>query len=307
MRWTRRGRSRYIEDRRAETGGRRRLPFPVRFPRAGGGTGRTRAAAPRLSLGGLLILVLFAVCFREQFAQIIASVPQGQLEVPPVGAPGSAPETLQTSEAEEELVEFVSFVLDDLQATWSRTLPGYEPARLVLFRDAVGSACGFAQSAMGPFYCPLDRKVYIDLSFYQDLRRRFGAPGDFAQAYVVAHEIGHHVQNLLGTAGEVRRAQERNPRRANELSVRLELQADCLAGVWGHSTARRDILERGDVEEGLDAAAAIGDDRMQQMSQGRVVPDAFTHGSSEQRVYWFRHGLETGDPQACNTFSAGRP
>ncbi len=297
MRWTSRGRSRHVEDRRAET--RRRFPFGL--PGGGGRVGRASVRAPRLGLGGLLVLLLFAVCFREQFVQVLSSLPKANVSAPPVGAP--AP--LETSAAEEELVQFVSFVLDDLQETWARLLPGYESARLVLFRDAVRSACGFAESAMGPFYCPLDQKVYIDLVFYEELHRRFGAPGDFAQAYVLAHEIGHHVQNLLGTAGEVRRAQQANPRLANELSVRQELQADCLAGVWGHSTARRDILERGDVEEGLAAAAAIGDDRLQRRSQGRVVPDAFTHGSSRQRVTWFRRGLESGDPEACDTFSAG--
>jgi predicted metalloprotease len=201
----------------------------------------------------------------------------------------------------------VSFVLDDLQETWAGLLPGYEDAKLVLFRGAVQSGCGFAQSAMGPFYCPLDGKVYIDLGFYEDLHARFGAPGDFAQAYVLAHEIGHHVQRLTGIEREMRAAQGSRPELANELSVRLELQADCLAGVWGHSTGRRDILERGDVEEGLNAAAAIGDDRIQRQQMGGVRPEAFTHGSSAQRVAWFRRGLESGDPEACDTFAASGP
>jgi predicted metalloprotease len=172
----------------------------------------------------------------------------------------------------------------------------------VLFTDAVESACGFAQAATGPFYCPADQRVYIDVAFYRELRQRFGAPGDFAQAYVLAHEIGHHVQNLLGTEGQMRRAQQGNPGLANELSVRLELQADCYAGVWGYATAERGILEQGDVEEGLNAAAAIGDDRIQRMSGTRVAPDQFTHGSSAQRVEWFRRGLQSGDPAACDTF-----
>ena len=168
------------------------------------------------------------------------------------------------------------------------------PAKLVLFREAVQSGCGAAQSAMGPFYCPLDEKVYIDLGFYDELQRRFGAAGDFAQAYVIAHEIGHHVQHVLGIERQVRQAQQRAARRGERVSVRLELQADCFAGVWGHSTQQRDMLERGDIEEGLSAAAAIGDDRIQERTSGRVQPETFTHGSSEQRVNWFRRGLESG-------------
>ena len=172
----------------------------------------------------------------------------------------------------------------------------------MLFRDAVQSACGFAESATGPFYCPGDEKVYIDLGFYEELQSRFGAPGDFAQAYVLAHEIGHHVQNVLGTEAQVRQARGSRPDMANELSVRLELQADCYAGVWAHSTAQRQLLERGDVEEGLGAAAAVGDDRIQQMGGGRVAPEAFTHGTSEQRMRWFRQGMDSGNPESCDTF-----
>jgi predicted metalloprotease len=205
---------------------------------------------------------------------------------------------------QERLKSFVSYVLDDAQSTWSQVLPRYgaqyRPAKLVLFRDAIQSACGFAQSATGPFYCPADEKVYIDLGFYQDLQDRFGAPGDFAQAYVLAHEIGHHVQNLLGTEAEVRRGRSSRPELANQLSVRLELQADCYAGVWAH--AARDSLEQGDVEEGLGAAAAVGDDRLQRMGGGTVAPEAFTHGSSADRVKWFRAGMEAGRPDACDTF-----
>jgi predicted metalloprotease len=212
---------------------------------------------------------------------------------------------MRATPQEEELVDFVSFVLDDVQSIWQRQLPGYPPAKLVLFRDAVESACGFAQAAMGPFYCPRDQKVYIDLGFYEELRQRFGAPGDFAQAYVLAHEIGHHVQKVTGTEKKVRSAQRSHPRDANELSVRMELQADCYAGVWAHSTARRDLLEEGDLEEGLQAAAAVGDDRIQRMSTGRVAPESFTHGSSKQRMHWFQVGFDSGDPEACDTFSAG--
>jgi predicted metalloprotease len=216
----------------------------------------------------------------------------------------------QESPQEAALRELTAVVLADTEETWNAILPQYgvqyvEPT-LVLFDGLVQSGCGTAESAMGPFYCPLDQKVYIDMSFYNDLSQRFGAPGDFAQAYVIAHEVGHHVQNLVGTAEKVQAAQQRASKiEANELSVRMELQADCYAGVWAHHAARsRQLLEAGDVEEGLNAASAIGDDRLQRMSQGRVVPDAFTHGSSEQRVRWFRKGMETGSLEACDTFSA---
>ena len=202
-----------------------------------------------------------------------------------------------------KLVEFVSFVLDDAQDTWTRLLgPKYERATLVTFRDATQSACGLGEAASGPFYCPGDRRVYIDLGFYQELRDRFGAPGEFAQAYVLAHEIGHHVQTLTGIEPQVRRLQQANPGRGNELSVRLELQADCYAGVWGHSTNERQLLESGEIEAGLNAAAAIGDDRIQRMGRGRVSPEKFTHGSSAQRVEWFKRGLQSGQPAACDTF-----
>ena len=200
-------------------------------------------------------------------------------------------------------------MLDDAQSVWAGILPKYggqyREAKLVLFRDYVQSGCGTGQSAMGPFYCPLDEKVYLDLGFFDALHQRFGAPGDFAQAYVIAHELGHHVQNVTGTAGEVRQMQEARPSQANALSVRLELQADCYAGIWGNSTSQRQILERGDVEEALAAASAIGDDRIQSESRGGVNPESFTHGTSEQRVRWFRRGLESGDPRTCSTFEGG--
>jgi predicted metalloprotease len=176
----------------------------------------------------------------------------------------------------------------------------------VLFRDGVQSACGFAEAATGPFYCPGDEKVYIDLGFYDELSSRFGAPGDFAQAYVLAHEIGHHVQRTLGIEGQVRQAQQARPGAANQYSVLLELQADCFAGIWGHSTARRDILDPGDLEEGLGAAAAVGDDRIQGSARGRVNPETFTHGSSQQRMEWFQRGFQSGQPSACDTFAASR-
>lgn len=214
----------------------------------------------------------------------------------------------QSTPQEERLVDFVSFVLDDAQTGWARYLPRYgvpyRDTKLVLFRDVVQSACGFASAATGPFYCPGDEKIYIDLGFYDELRRQFGATGDLAQAYVLTHEIGHHVQKITGIETEVRQRQRARPRSANQLSVLMELQADCLAGLWGYSTAQRDILEAGDIEEGLNAAAAIGDDRIQRMSGQFVNPDAFTHGSSAQRTTWFRRGLETGDLDACDTFGA---
>ena len=209
---------------------------------------------------------------------------------------------------DDEQAAFVSVILADTEDTWSELLPAfgrsYELPTLVLFNDAVQSACGLSSAAMGPFYCPLDGKVYIDLSFFRALDQRFGAPGDFARAYVVAHEVGHHVQNLLGISGEVQSRRRRLPAaEGNELSVRLELQADCLAGVWAHhAETQRDLLEAGDVEEGLRAAAAIGDDTLQRRSGGRVAPESWTHGSSAQRVAWFRRGLDSGDPDLCDTF-----
>jgi hypothetical protein len=208
----------------------------------------------------------------------------------------------------DEGADFVSVVLADTEDTWSALFAQagsrYQPPKLVLFSQVVRSACGMAQSAMGPFYCPPDQAVYIDLDFYRELRDRFGAPGDFAQAYVIAHEVGHHVQTLLGTSEQVRAAQQRaGEAQANALSVRLELQADCYAGVWAHHAQRsRQVLEAGDIEEGLGAAAAIGDDRLQQQTQGRVVPESFTHGSSQQRVEWFSRGLEQGSLEGCDTF-----
>jgi hypothetical protein len=257
-----------------------------------------------LSLGGVLFLVVLSLLGINPlpFLGVATQAPQTQMQ--------ESAQPYQESPQEATLREMTAVVLADTEETWNAILPQYgvqyrEPT-LVLFDGLVQSACGTAESAMGPFYCPADQKVYIDMSFYNDLSQRFGAPGDFAQAYVIAHEVGHHVQNLVGTAEKVHAAQQRASKvQANELSVRMELQADCYAGVWAHHAARsRQLLEAGDVEEGLNAASAIGDDRLQRMSQGRVVPDAFTHGSSEQRVRWFRKGLETGSLEACDTFSA---
>lgn len=279
MRWTPGYRSANVEDRRGGGGGR--------FMRGAGGMGA----------GTLVILLVLSLVFKRDFFSLVGA---GGMEG---GSETAAGPPSATTPEEEKLVSFVSYVLDDAQNVWQQQLgPSYRPAKLVLFRDAVQSACGFAEAATGPFYCPADEKVYIDLGFYDELQQRFGAPGDFAQAYVLAHEIGHHVQNLLGTEAEVRRARGARADLANELSVRLELQADCYAGVWAHSSAQRQQLEPGDVEEGLGAAAAVGDDRLQRMGGGRVVPESFTHGSSEQRQQWFRRGLDSGRPDACDTF-----
>lgn len=288
MRWTRGDRSN-IEDLRGRSG---------IGMRAGG-----------LGIGGLIIVALLSWATGVDFLSLMSG---GGAPLPPDSAtvPG---EGVTATPEEERMVDFVDAVARDAQSTWSNALGAdYQPTRVVLFRDAVQSTCGFAQSATGPFYCPADGKVYLDLSFFDELHRRFGAPGDFAQAYVLAHEIGHHIQNITGTERRVREAQRRSPSSANELSVRMELQADCYAGVWGHVAARDGRAERGlveldpgDAREGLDAAAAIGDDRLQRMAGSRVAPDRFTHGTSKQRVEWFRRGLESGDPNACDTFDGG--
>jgi hypothetical protein len=216
------------------------------------------------------------------------------------------------SPAEQEMAEFVAVVLADTEDTWNSLFGaqggGYREPTLVLFSNAVESACGYASAAVGPFYCPADQKVYLDLAFFDELKNRFRAPGDFAQAYVIAHEIGHHVQNLLGISPRVEAMRRRlDESQANALSVRVELQADCFAGVWAHHADRaRQVVEAGDIDEALNAAAAIGDDRLQRQATGTVMPDSFTHGTSEQRARWFRKGLETGSPQACDTFNAER-
>jgi uncharacterized protein len=278
MRWSPGHRSANVEDRRGGGG---------RFIRGAGGMGA----------GTLIILLVLSLIFKRDFFSLV-----GAGGVQPAAETGAAPPAATTPE-EERLVSFVSFVLDDAQKTWREHAGGqYRDAKLVLFRDAVQSACGFAESATGPFYCPADEKIYIDLGFYEELQRRFGAPGDFAQAYVLAHEIGHHVQNLLGTEAQVREARTRRADLANDLSVRLELQADCYAGVWAHSAGQRQKLEQGDLEEGMGAAAAVGDDRLQRMGGGRVAPESFTHGTSEQRQRWFRQGYDAGQPDACDTF-----
>jgi predicted metalloprotease len=281
MRWTPGGRSEDLEDRRDEGGGGFRI----------GGA--------HIGIGGMLILVILSVVFKRDFFSLVG----GQGITP--GQQASEPDP-QRDAREEPTVQFVSFVLDDTQKTWAGILQsqgiGYRHAKLVLFRDVTSSACGAAESATGPFYCPADQKVYIDLGFYDELQRRFGAPGQFAQAYVLAHELGHHIQNLLGVERKVRSLQGQNPGAVNELSVRMELQADCFAGVWAKSTEQRNLLEAGDVESALGAASAVGDDRLQRMSRGRVSPDSFTHGSSAQRMEWFQRGMSGASIESCNTF-----
>jgi predicted metalloprotease len=313
MRWTPGRRSQNLEDRRAESG-RRRRPFPFPLGRGGAGGARVpRGRAPRLGVGGLLVLIVVFFLLPDDLKQLLLSAgsqldaPGGQVNVPMGGSTLPRPDTAPASPEEEHLVDFVSFVLDDLQETWTKLLPGYREAKLVLYRGSIRSGCGSGAAEMGPFYCPVDEKVYVDLSFYEELRARFGAPGDFAQAYVLAHEVGHHVQKVAGIESQVRSAQRRDPDASNELSVRMELQADCLAGVWANHTARRGTLEAGDVEEGLRAAGAIGDDRLQKMQTGYVQPDAFTHGSSDQRTRWLQRGIESGDPDRCDAFEVARP
>ena len=267
---------------------------------------RGMTSRPAFVGGGLgtIVLVLLALYFGVDPSFLLQNAPVTgeQPTAPPVGADG-------TTAAADPAADFVSVVLADTEDTWTALFAEsgqqYEVPKLVLFSGSVQSACGNAQAAMGPFYCPADRKVYIDLSFYRDLQERFQAPGDFAQAYVVAHEIGHHVQNLLGLSDKVQQARQgASEEEGNALSVRLELQADCLAGIWAHRADRtRQILEAGDVEEALTAASAIGDDRLQQQSRGYVTPDSFTHGSAEQRVRWFKRGLEAGKFGACDTFA----
>jgi predicted metalloprotease len=276
MRWESGRRSGNIEDRR------------------GGGTGLAVGG-----IGGIIVLVI------ALFTGIDPGMLMGMLE-------GGSP-TAQTpagAQPKDPQADFVSVILADTEDTWTKLFSQqgarYEPPRLVLFDGATPSACGMGQAAMGPFYCPSDQKVYIDLRFFRELDQRFGAPGDFAQAYVVAHEVGHHVQHLLGIATQVRNAQSRRQGDANALQVRMELQADCFAGVWGHHAGKqRQLLEQGDIEEGLRAAAAIGDDTLQRRTQGHVTPESWTHGSSQQRATWFRRGLQSGSLQDCDTFKAG--
>ena len=282
MKWTRGDRSN-VEDVRGRSAGMRM-----------GGIG----------LGGVLVVLLLSWLTGVDFLSLVGPGALAPAPTEYVGADGGP---LNTTPEEEELVDFVDAVMADAQTTWQGLLgERYRPTTAVIFRDQYPSACGMGQAATGPFYCPADRKVYLDLGFFRELHQRFGAPGDFAQAYVLAHELGHHVQTLLGIESQVRQLQAARPGQQNALSVRMELQADCFAGVWGRTAAQpgraaqgQVELERGDLEEGLNAAAAIGDDRL---TGGRIAPDRFTHGSSEQRVTWFKRGFDSGDPRACETF-----
>jgi predicted metalloprotease len=253
-----------------------------------------------LGIGGtVIVLALSLLTGRNLFNDLGVE--------PGVGAGAGTPLTPEDSARQENQVLFVSFVLDDADSTWQNVLARYNqpysPPKLVLFQNSTESACGIWQSAMGPFYCPVDQKIYIDLGFYNELKTRFGADGDFAQAYVLAHEFGHHIQHLVGTDSKVRQAQGSSPGDANQLSVRLELQADCYAGIWANSTQKRNILSAGDVEEAMAAASSVGDDRIQQQTGQRVNVDAFTHGSAAQRAEWFGRGFQSGDMRSCDTFS----
>jgi predicted metalloprotease len=291
MRWTPGGESSDIEDRRDDSGG-------------GGGGGGFGFGGIHLGIGGTILLLILSVVFHRNLFTLLGGggggVPVTHVSRPV--SPASEPATEKTE------VELVSFVLDDVQHTWEKLLPAqahvpYRHAKLVLFRNSIRSACGLAQSATGPFYCPVDEKVYLDLGFYDELKTRFGAPGEFAQAYVLAHEIGHHVQKILGIEAKVRHLEQLHPEQTNPLSVRVELQADCFAGIWGNSTEQRKIIDETDISQGLNAAAAVGDDRLQKMATGHVSPENFTHGTSASRMKWFRAGLDSGDISACNTFA----
>jgi predicted metalloprotease len=286
MRWTPGNESSNIEDRRGESGR--------------GGIGGLH-----FGIGGTIIVLVLSLIFHRDLFTLLGD--GGGAPTSTASGDASAPPTNETP-AEHREVQFVSFVLDDAQQTWAKILPQkgeqWRDAKLVLFRDGVQSGCGQAETAMGPFYCPLDEKVYIDLGFYDELRDRFGAPGEFAQAYVLAHELGHHVQHLEGIDEQMRSLQKQHPDQGNELSVKLELQADCYAGVWGHSTDQRQLLEQGDIDAGLQAASSVGDDRLQKMTTGHISPESFTHGTSAQRAAWFKRGFDSGDPKSCDTFNS---
>jgi uncharacterized protein len=286
MRWDSGHRSDDVIDRRGEGGG-----SPVG---AGGGIGIliwlfSRFGLPGVLVGGAILAVLYFMS------------PSASDE----GSSAVGPAATGQAQAADKQAEFVSFVLDDVQGTWRDVFAKrglrYTPAKLVLFTGSTRSGCGYGSAEVGPFYCPADQQAYIDLSFYRELDRRFGAPGDFAQAYVIAHEIGHHVQHLLGIDDKAQRMAQGSGQK-NAVSVKQELQADCLAGIWAHSSGQRKVLEPGDIEEGLRAAAAIGDDALQRQAQGEVRPESWTHGSSEQRVTWFKRGYESGSLDACDTF-----
>jgi predicted metalloprotease len=281
MRWSSGDRGN-IEDMRGRSGGGGMIP---------------------LGIGGFIVVALLSMWTGVDFFSLLGGGSSGPTAVGTTGKVTASP-------AEEKTVDMVDAVARDVQQTWAEQLGSrYQPTKVVLFRDSIQSTCGYAGAVSGPFYCPGDRKVYLDLSFFDELKQRFGAPGDFAEAYVLAHEIGHHVQNLTGIEARVREQQRADPSSVNALSVRLELQADCYAGVWGHEAAQPGRaakgeveLDPGDLEAALRAAAAIGDDRLQKLGTGRVMPERFTHGTSEQRVTWFKRGFDAGDPRQCDTF-----
>ena len=288
MRWTPGQVSSDVEDRRGSSGG---------FGGFGFGRG------PTIGCGGAIILLVLSLLTGKNF---FAMFDGSEGPAPAPTQPGQTATIAETPEEAERAKFLKQFLVDDIQTVWTDVFQKegvqYQRARVVLFRDMTQTSCGVGQAASGPFYCPADGKVYLDLGFFDELHRRFGAPGDFAQAYVVAHEIGHHVQNLIGTSDKVHEAMQSDRRNANEYSVRLELQADCYAGIWAASAAQRGKLEAGDVEEGLGAASAVGDDRIQEMSGRAVNPDGFTHGSAAQRMEWFQRGMKSGSMRDCDTF-----
>jgi predicted metalloprotease len=325
MRWRGQRESENVEDRRDEGGGGG-FPFPggMRFPSGGGGGGGRSGG---IGIFGLLIILGLMFFFgvdprvlmqgggpgdQGGFPDIDIQLPQSRPDTTNFPMPGQGGPQIQRPQttSQDDLKRFVAVVLGETEDVWRNLFrrygESYQDPTLVLFNGGVRSACGVAMAQMGPFYCPEDEKVYIDLSFYKELKDRFRAPGDAAQAYVIAHEVGHHVQKLLGIMDQVQRVQQRlGQRQANALQVRVELQADCFAGVWANKTQEaKDIFEPGDIDDALRAASAIGDDRIQRQTQGYVVPDSFTHGSSEQRVRWFRRGFESGDINKCDTFNA---
>ncbi|MEZ0234410.1 MAG: neutral zinc metallopeptidase [Actinomycetota bacterium] len=309
----RRRRSANVEDRRGQSpmggGG-------LSFPGLGGGSGGGGLGGGGLPIGkgggiGLVILVIvLAVCVGPQLGGDGGGDLGDILGGDPFSGFGQAQpgDTTTPLDPDDKLFGFVNAVVDDVNLTWTDIFAEsgqrYEEATLVVFEGQTQTACGRGSAATGPFYCPADSQIYLDLGFFRELRDRFGAPGDFAQAYVIAHEYGHHVQNLLGINAEVQRISQQDPDRANDMSVRLELQADCLAGVWGHTALQQGELSEGDLEEALAAAESIGDDRIQETTTGRIDPESWTHGSSDQRAKWFRIGFDSGDPASCDTFQA---
>ncbi len=288
-----------VEDRRDEGGG-------GGYGFGGGGFGGGGFGGIHLGIGGTLILLVLSFLFKTNLFQFLGG--GGGPVNEPARIESRAPNSSRNL-SEQPKVQFVKDVLGNIQDTWDKQLPEqtkrpYRHAKLDLFRDEIQSGCGMAQSATGPFYCPEDEKVYLDLGFFDELKGRFGAPGDFAQAYVIAHEVGHHVQKILGIEGQVQQAEQRNPAMQNQYSVGLELQADCFAGVWANHTVNPDLINQSDISDGLRAAAAVGDDRLQKMARGRVSPETFTHGSSAQRQKWFNTGYTQGTIEACNTFAS---